>query len=143
MGEGLWAVLNRLPRGAGVVFRHYGLAAGARRSLSRKVAKVTRKNGLILVMAGGSRGVRGAGAHNGSGSLRPALKTASAHSRREAIAAVRGGADAVFVSPVFATQSHPGAKVLGPVRFGLIVRGLRVPVIPRSVVGWITIRVSL
>ncbi|MDF7777921.1 thiamine phosphate synthase, partial [Sphingomonas sp. AOB5] len=57
------------------------------------------------------------------------LTMASAHSRREAIAAIRRGADALFVSPVFATRSHPGAPALGRVRFGLMVQGLGVPVI--------------
>jgi thiamine-phosphate pyrophosphorylase len=77
------------------------------------------------------------------------IRTASAHDRREAVRAVRDGADAVFVSPVFATRSHPGARALGRVRFGLIVRDLGVPVIalggmdarrartlPGSVYGW-------
>jgi len=35
----------------------------------------------------------------------------------------------VFVSPVFATRSHPGARALGPIRFALMVRGLPIPVI--------------
>ena len=43
--------------------------------------------------------------------------------------AERRGADAVFVSPVFATRSHPGARGLGVVRFGLLVRGCPVPVV--------------
>ena len=32
------------------------------------------------------------------------------------------GADAVLLSPVFPTRSHPGAPVLGPVRFRLLAR---------------------
>ncbi|MGB3721680.1 MAG: thiamine phosphate synthase, partial [Pacificimonas sp.] len=28
----------------------------------------------------------------------------------------------VFLSPVFPTESHPGARTLGPVRFGLMTR---------------------
>lgn len=43
--------------------------------------------------------------------------------------AVARGADAVFVSPVFATRSHPGAEVLGVQGAERIARGLRVPVI--------------
>jgi thiamine-phosphate pyrophosphorylase len=129
MGEGLWAALDRLPRGAGVVVRHYGLDPASRRSLLHKVSKVARKRGLVLVIAGGNQGLRDAGVHRGRGSSHGGLKTASAHGRREAIAAQRAGADAVFVSPVFATRSHPGGRILGPVRFGLMVRGLHVPVI--------------
>jgi thiamine-phosphate pyrophosphorylase len=129
MGEGLWAALDRLPRGAGVVVRHYGLEPESRRLFTRRVAKVAQKRGLILVIAGDNLGFGRAGVHNGRGGLHTPLRTASAHSRREAIAAVRSGADALFVSPVFATRSHPGARALGPVRFGLMMRGLPVPVI--------------
>jgi thiamine-phosphate pyrophosphorylase len=45
------------------------------------------------------------------------------------VAAIRAGADALFVSPVFATRSHPGAPALGRARLGLLIRGLRIPVI--------------
>jgi thiamine-phosphate pyrophosphorylase len=126
MGESLWVALERLPRGAGVVFRHYGLAPGARRDVLRKITRITRKRGLTVVIAGDVHGFHHAGTHNQRGN---GLRTASAHTRREAIAAIRAGADAIFVSPVFATRSHPGASALGLVRFGLMVRGLSVPVI--------------
>lgn len=129
MGEGLWPALDRLPRGAGIVFRHYGLEPRARRSLVRRVAKVARRRSLVLVVAGADPAPGSTGVHNRRGLPPRFPRTASAHNRREAIAAWRGGADAVFVSPVFATRSHPGARALGPVRFGLMVRSLRVPVI--------------
>lgn len=51
------------------------------------------------------------------------------HDRAEAISATRAGADAVFLSPMFATASHPGARTLSRVRAGLLVRGLKIPVI--------------
>lgn len=126
MGEGLWRALDRLPRGAGVVFRHYAIDTPARLALMRRVAAVARKRRLVLVIAGEDRGIAGSGTHNRRGA---GLRTASAHTRREAIAAMRTGADAVFVSPVFATRSHPGARALGPIRFALMVQGLTVPVI--------------
>ena len=110
MGAGLWPALARLPRGAGVVVRHYGLELETRRLLMLKVVSVARKRGLILVIAGGNHAAPGAGVHNGGRRLHGPLKTASAHSRREAIAAVRSGADAVFVSPVFG--SIPGTVQL-------------------------------
>ncbi len=58
-----------------------------------------------------------------------AMRTCAAHSRTDIIAARRAGLDAVFVSPVFATRSHPGKPALGRVRFGLMVRAAGVPVI--------------
>lgn len=126
MGDALWDALERLPRGGGVVFRHYGLAPAERRALFAKVLKVARRRRLVLIRAG-AQPMRGeSGAHGAYG---PGLRTAPAHGRSEAIAALRAGADAVFVSPAFPTRSHPGARALGRVRFGLLARGLGVPVI--------------
>jgi thiamine-phosphate pyrophosphorylase len=127
IGEALWPALERLPRGSGVVFRHYGLPLAERRILFGKVAKVARRRNLDLVRAGGQRLGRGeAGVHNGRRSLHPGLRTTAVHKRSEAI---RSGADMIFVSPVFATRSHPGARPLGRVRLGLMIRGLTIPVI--------------
>lgn len=128
MGEALWDALERLPRGSGVVFRHYGLAASERQVLFARVLKVARRRGLVLVRAG-SQPMRGEdGVHGGRGRGR-GLRTAPAHSRREAVAALRAGAQALFVSPAFLTRSHQGARALGRTRFGMLVRGLDVPVI--------------
>ncbi len=128
MGPALWEAITRLPRGAGVVLRHYGLAPAERRALFRRIARARGRRGFLLVRAGrmrlgpGEDGVHGGRRGHG-------LRTAPAHSRREAITAIRAGADALFISPVFATRSHPGARTLGPVRLGLMIRGLGVPVI--------------
>lgn len=139
-GDPLWRAIAALPPGAGIVFRHYGLAADARARLLAQVAALARRRRLRLVgsrIAGAPDGVhrptrgptRGptlgpAGNRQGRG-----LKTAAAHSRREALAAFRSGADLVFLSPVFPTNSHPGAATLGPIRFGLAVRGMPGPVV--------------
>jgi thiamine-phosphate pyrophosphorylase len=122
-GEALWTALERLPAGAGVVFRHYGLERRERRRLFERVRKVARRRRLFLLA---KAGLRGDGVHNGRG---PGLRSASAHSLRELKSAERSGAALVFLSPAFATRSHPGARPLGPVRFGLISRQARVPVI--------------
>lgn len=122
-GEGLWAALERLPKGAGVVFRHYGLAPRERHELFRRVKKLARRRRLFLLAAGG---LRGDGAHGGRAR---GLRSASAHNLRELKLAERSGADLIFLSPAFATCSHPGARTLGPVRFGLIARNARAPVI--------------
>ncbi|MDV3458610.1 thiamine phosphate synthase [Sphingomonas sp. HF-S4] len=126
MGDALWTALERLPRGSGVVFRHYGLDLAERRALFAKVAKVARRRGLRLVRAGAERLGREDGVHARRG---PGLRTWPVHSRREAVAGVRAGADLLFVSPMFATRSHIGTRGLGRVRLGLMIRGLKVPVI--------------
>ena len=121
-GDGLWAALERLPKGSGVVFRHYGLAPAERRGLFDRVRRVARRRRLI-VLAGPE--LPGDGVHGG----RRGGFSASAHSLRELKVAERSGVRLVFLSPAFPTRSHPGARALGPVRFGLISRHARVPVV--------------
>ncbi len=123
--EALWAALERLPRGAGVVFRHCATPLAERRRLWARVAAVCRRRGLVLVRAGFVRLGRGPEVtHGRRGSL-----TWPAHDRREAIAAARAGATIVFVSPVFPTRSHPGGRALGPLRAAGVARGLPVTAI--------------
>ncbi|HEY0624188.1 thiamine phosphate synthase [Sphingomonas sp.] len=124
LGEGLWDALAALPKGSGVILRHYALPPPERRALFARVARLTRRRNLMLVVAGTDR-LGHAPAH---GRHRSAL-TAPVHSRREAIAAIRNGAAMLFVSPVHPTRSHPGARTLGPARLGFLIRGLNAPVI--------------
>jgi thiamine-phosphate pyrophosphorylase len=123
LGDRLWDALDRLPPGAGIVFRHYSLAAEQRQALFDVVRR--RAPGAWLVSAGGF--LRGAdGVHNARG---PGLRTASAHNLRELRRAERRGADLVFLSPVYPTRSHPGATPLGPRRFARLASQTRLPAI--------------
>lgn len=127
LGEGLWAALRRLPRGSSVVFRHYATPARERRALFRRVVRVARARGLVVVRAGERAGFGEDGVHGGvRGS---GLRTAAAHDRAEAVAAVRRGVDVLFVSPVFGTRSHPGVDGLGERKARRIAQGLPVIVI--------------
>jgi thiamine-phosphate pyrophosphorylase len=110
MGDDLWRAVRRLPRGGGIVFRHYSCGNGERRRLFARLLRIARARGLVLVR-GGAVPMRGEmGVHGGRGR---GLVTWAVHDGREAAVAVRARADAAFVSPVFATRSHPGAGVLG------------------------------
>jgi thiamine-phosphate pyrophosphorylase len=122
-GEGLWQALERLPKGSGVVFRHYGLARAERRKLFDRVRRVARRRRLLVLA---DPGLRGDGAHGGRGR---GFRSASAHNLRELKTAERSGAALIFLSPAFPTRSHPGDRALGAVRFGLISAQARVPVI--------------
>jgi thiamine-phosphate pyrophosphorylase len=124
-GEELRTALERLPAGAGIVFRHYGLPRDARRALFAEVREIARRRRLLLVAAGAPL-PGGDGVHNRRGA---GIRTASVHNVRELRAAERAGADLVFLSPVYATRSHPGGRPLGPRRFALIAHQARVPVI--------------
>lgn len=133
LGDALWGILIALPRGSGVIFRHYTMPAAERRPLYERVRAIARRRGLILVLAGGLRdaiGWRADGAH-GRGrhvrAARPLLRTAPAHGRADLHAGA--GKDLLLLSPVFATRSHPGAPTLGVTRFGLAARHATVPVV--------------
>ncbi len=123
LGEDVWDALRRLPPGSGVVFRHYRTPPAERRQLFARVLRVARARGLVLVRAGAMPmpGEMGVHARRGQG-----LVTWPVHDRREALTAVREGAKVVFVSPLFATRSHPGAAPLAPHRAAAIARGLPV-----------------
>jgi len=122
LGDALWTALARLPRGAGIVFRHHATPAAERRAVFDAVRAIARRRGLLLLLAGSPRqaiGWRADGAHGRSPhqhAARRLVRSAPVHDAREAWRACRADGDAVFVSPVFATRSHPGARTLG--RFG-------------------------
>jgi thiamine-phosphate pyrophosphorylase len=124
MGDGLFAAIERLPPGAGIVFRHRSLEVQARAALFEKVLAAARARDLTLVAAGPA--FPGAdGAHNRAAA---GLRTASAHNLREIRRAERRGADLIFLSPVHPTRSHAGAATLGARRFARLARLARVPV---------------
>ncbi|MEH3107387.1 MAG: thiamine phosphate synthase [Sphingomonas fennica] len=128
-GEGLWRALAALPCGSGVVFRHHATPPVERRALFDQVRRIARARRLVLVLAGPprlARGWRADGAHGRSPHRASGLiRTMPAHDPIELRAARRAGADLAFVSPVFATRSHPGAPALGRVRLGLLLRAVR------------------
>jgi thiamine-phosphate pyrophosphorylase len=118
----------RLPRGlAGVVFRHDDHPDRA--VLGRDIARICRQRGLLLVVAGDLRlaAALRAGVHLRAGRWPGLVRangfvTSSAHNLIELRRAARAGADLAFLSPVFATPSHPGAASLGPVRWAGLAR---------------------
>ncbi len=126
-GEALMAAVERLPRGAGIVFRHYALPDVQRRALFERVRAVARRRGLTLLLAG--KGKRwGADGSHGRGRAQ-GFRSAPAHSLKEIRDAERNGASLLFLSPVFSTRSHPGGRTLGLVRFAGLVQSTRLPVV--------------
>ena len=78
-----------------------------------EVVRVARRRHLTVVAAEswGLRRADGTHHHVGFG-----MVTWPVHDAREAVRARRAGADVLFVSPLFPTRSHPGARAKGPVR---------------------------
>jgi thiamine-phosphate pyrophosphorylase len=124
----LVAIIARLPRRSGIVFRHYALPEAKRRRLFEAVKRTTRAKRHLLVLADTPERARvwGAdGAHNRSMLRSYGMRTMAVHNAREVVLAKRMRADLIFVSPVFATQSHPGSQTLGRTKLGLLARGQR------------------
>ncbi|MCW1382064.1 thiamine phosphate synthase [Novosphingobium sp. KCTC 2891] len=127
---GLERAIARLPRGSGFVFRHYHLPPAARRERFRALARLCRSRGIAVIAARPQPGWRIDGIYAAPADLGgTGLRLATAHSLRELREAAAARADAVLLSPVFATRSHPGGKALGPVRFLLLARQSSLPVL--------------
>jgi thiamine-phosphate pyrophosphorylase len=142
--------LLRLPRGSGLVYRHYHLAPAERRQRFEELARIARRRGHLVIVAGdilrsadGRYGPPSSRREPGSRAAKPGLDgtrsrlspgrqgifLATAHSLREIGLANRLRADAVLLSPAFPTRSHLGARTLGPLRFRLLAAHARMPVI--------------
>lgn len=128
-----------LPRGSAVLFRHY--EHPDRAALAHRLAAICRRRDLVLLVAADRRlacAVKADGLHlpehmvPRQGKIarhnRRWLVTAAAHSTRALVRARRAGADAVLLSPVFPTRSHPGAPYLGVIRFAGLVHHSPLPV---------------
>lgn len=128
----LLRAVERLPKGSGVVFRHYSMSAAERRQLFDRVRRATRRKRMMLLLAGPEklgRAWKADGAHQLP--TRPSnwLSSAPVHTLREVRQAERAGASILFLSPIFPTRSHPGAKTLGRTAFANLARQAKAPVI--------------
>lgn len=131
------SVLATLPRGTGLILRHYG--APDRAVLARELAAACRCRGIILVIAGDWRlaaDVGAAGLHLAESLTRqgpPAgarlwqrrsrrLLTVAAHGSCGLRRAAAVGASAALLSPIFPTVSHPKRSPLGVMRAAGMIR---------------------
>lgn len=127
--------IARLPRGSGLIFRHYHLDEATRRQRFAALARLIRARGGLAVLAGPMAQARRWGADGAYGAARligpggRGLRLITAHDLCEIGQANRARADAVLLSPAFATRSHPGAAGLGALRWRLLARQAGVPVI--------------
>jgi thiamine-phosphate pyrophosphorylase len=120
----LEAALLRLPRGSGFIFRHYHLNEAERRARFAQLCRIARSRRHLVALAGSAAQARRWGADLAYG---PAGQLVPVHSLRELRRAAQ--AQAVLLSPAFPTRSHPGGKVLGPLRWKFIAARSKLPVI--------------
>jgi thiamine-phosphate pyrophosphorylase len=126
-GDALWDAAARLPRGAGVVVRHYSLPFEARAAMVRRMQEL----GLFTALSGTEAEARQASADAvyGPGPRAALPRLYPAHDQREIAKARRARAALLLLSSVFPTRSHPGGRALGLQRFARLARVARAPVI--------------
>jgi thiamine-phosphate pyrophosphorylase len=138
------SALDRLPAGAGVVYRHFG--APDRAANAARLLAACRRRRLVLLIGADWRlaaTIRADGvhlparlAHRAAGLKRSRpcwLISAAGHDRRGVLAAA--DADLVFLSPVLATRSASARATLGLQRAGAMARAAGRPVIALGGVG--------
>jgi thiamine-phosphate pyrophosphorylase len=128
------AVAERLPRGAVVVYRHFG--ATDRGLVARRLARICRQRRLkLLIAADPSLAVRvGADGVHWPERLLPAqrgpgLVTVAAHDAAGLARAAAFGADAVILAPIFPTRSGSGRAPIGLFRASQWARAAALPVV--------------
>jgi thiamine-phosphate pyrophosphorylase len=132
MGDHLFDAIAKLPKGAGIVFRHGSLPDPDRRTLCLRVADAARSRGLLLNVAGDVGLAVEAGAamvHRPPTDDGPLPISLPVHSIDEAEGANGRGAALAFVSPLRETRSHPGRPTLGSDQARQIVDVLDCPAI--------------
>lgn len=132
----LLAIIPRLPRGWGVIYRHFG--AANRFVVGAALARACRLRGLVLLVSADpalAAAIRADGVHWPEVRLRGVRKrsthfieTASAHSRAGLARAHQLGLDAAILSTVFPSRSPSASRAMGPLRFRLIAQAASLPV---------------
>jgi thiamine-phosphate pyrophosphorylase len=125
-------VAETLPAGTGIILRHYDVAREERRRLAHRLGVIARSRGLIFLVGADVALARESGAlgvhlpekllrrpalwrlQAGSGNF---LVTAAVHNLAAMHRAESLRVDALFLSPVFATASHPDTPALGHLLF--------------------------
>jgi thiamine-phosphate pyrophosphorylase len=128
------SLLAQQPRSVGLVLRDY--EHDARAELAAEMADFCARQGRYFAIAGNARLAArlNTAFHCPSYMIaRPALRlgrvgphdTAAVHNMAELLSAARAGFSHVFISPVFATASHEGARPLSVLRAMPLLRAAR------------------
>ena len=125
--------MERLPRGAGVVFRAFGRAELMEQA--RDLRRLARRRGLVFIVGNDARlagEIRADGLHLPEKNVPYAIDrrrwpkdfiiTAAAHSLRAMLRAERAGVDGLVVSAVFASASPSAGHPLGVTRLAARAR---------------------
>lgn len=132
-------VMRALPAGAAVIYRDYD--DPRRTAIGRRYRAICAARNILFLVAGDAALARLVGADGlhlparamrrgaGPGVTRVGLLTIACHDAAELACAGEIGADLALLSPVFATQSHPGADYLGAAAFRELAAASPLPVL--------------
>ena len=130
------AVVERLPAGYGVIYRHFG--DPDRGPMASALASIAARRGQCLLIAADPKLAISVGAHGVHwpearlGEAREwrktvAINTASAHSRRAIHRAAKAGMDAALVSTIFPSNSPSANRPVGPARLAKLCANTSLP----------------
>ena len=135
--KALLRTVRRMPRLSWVVFRHYDTDRDARASLFAKLRDITRRRSVRIFLPGEEprnfadtdgwhtgQHYRLYAKHRRAPKANPPISSA-VHSMAQLVSAHRAGAWVVFISPVFPTNSHKGARPIGVVAYQRMERRAR------------------
>lgn len=132
---GLEDAIRRLPRGSGIIFRHYHLDAAARKARFISVQRIAKRYGHLIFLAGTPQLARAWNAdgvhsrdHNRS-LTNGLLCSAPVHNVKEIHGAKRSGADIFLLSPIAKTRSHLGKPALNRLRLKHLIGLCDIPVV--------------
>ncbi len=133
------AIVRRLPRGSGVVYRSFGAPDAL--ETGRRLARIASGRGVLMFVGadiGLAIAINAHGIHlperlSRRSGVNSRLRgrfvlTAAAHGLRPALRARRLGLDAIVVSAIFPSQSPSAGPPLGPRRLAALVRSAKMPV---------------
>ena len=110
--------INNMPRGSGLIFRHYHLDYTNRAKRFAEISRQARSRAMLVILADDPQTARRWGADGVHGrqwtrrNTAGLLHTAPVHNGNEIRSAKHNGADLFFLSPIFPTQSHKAQKPL-------------------------------
>lgn len=128
-------IVARLPRGWGVIFRHFGTPD--RVEVGRRLTRIAKGRAVLLVSGDPelARVIGADGVHWPEAKLRAVrvksprwIETASAHGRAALARAKAMGVDAAILSPVFDSASSSAGKPIDALAFRALARGAGLPV---------------
>jgi thiamine-phosphate pyrophosphorylase len=104
LGDQLWPVVSRLPRGSGILLLFHNLPRRERARLAQRLRRTAAARGLIVL-------------DEASGG-----EAARVHDLRELSQALLRGTNVILLSPMFPTRSHPDWPPLPRMRAAALAR---------------------